>query len=227
LSIQRPELDALLAPFACSPWGAEINLVLTGYCASGEQVAAVVDHLRAMRANGLGPAVVCDPVSGDAAGPYVSPDVRAAQRGLVEHADILTPNRHELGLLTDLPVTTNREIVIAARSLGRPQVLVTSAHAMRPRSIANLLVTADAVRLAELPAIDGAPKGTGDLMTAVFAAQLLDGIEATDAMAHAVAVVHDLVAETVRLKRDELALVAGQDILQAPRSRPFVTDLRV
>lgn len=227
VALSASDLAGLLACFAQAPWGADIGLVLSGYCASPEQVAAIAAHVMGMRAAGFTARYGCDPICGDVRGRYVPEAVLDALRNeLVPLSDFLTPNRHELGLLTGMPVTGNAEIIAAARSLDRPLVLVTSAFALRPGRIANLLVEANRIRLVETPELPSAPNGTGDLMTALFAGRLLNGESELEATARAAASVHDVVAESLRRKRDELALVAAQDRLLRPAIEPFTTELR-
>ena len=91
-----------------------VDLIITGHFSNPEQVeiaAGVIERVRtAKRSNDWGPRplVLVDPVLGDAPGGlYVSPEIadRVATR-LGPPADWTTPNRWELGFLTDGQVTT-------------------------------------------------------------------------------------------------------------------------
>lgn len=212
-----PESQAFAAGLAelaeCEAAG-EVATVLTGYFAEAAQVEAAAALVERLRLVTPGLRLVVDPVIGDGHALYVPEPVAAAVRDrLLPLADIATPNLFEAGWLSGLPVGSTAETLAAARSLGLPSVVVTSAPAMMTRSIATLLVTADAAVQIEHPAIDGAPHGTGDLLAALVAARLTQGAGAEAAVTRAVASVFDLVARSVRAGSDELRLAAEQDSL--------------
>lgn len=218
LTLTGDQLTSLLDDLREPPRAVATTHVVTGYFASRDQIASVRQHLIGLEAAGSDPFYCCDPVCGDAPGLYVRDDVRDALRSdLVPLASALTPNRHELGFLTGMPVSTNRAIVAAARALGRPLCLVTSAFASREDAIGNLIVTPAEVWACETPRFETAPNGTGDLMTALFAGWIAGGKEPVEAMARATAGLHAVLERTRAAGGPELALIDAQNALTCPK----------
>ena len=221
------DLAGLLERFAEGPWGLEIGMVVTGYLANPAQVSVVAEAIARLKA--LDPSVfyVCDPVCGDEAGPYVPAEVIDALRAaLVPLADAITPNRHELGMISTRPVSSNAMIEKAVRQLAPTIALVSSAHAVESNSIANLVVVrGEPSRLYQTPRLSAAPNGTGDLLTALFAGRLALGAHPLESAAKAIAAVHDVIETTANEGRDELAIVAAQASLLAPSTVPAVSIL--
>ena len=121
--------------------------------------------------------VLCDPVVGDGGRFYVGEAVRDRVRALAATADMLTPNRFELAFLAGrdpAALGDNAALAEAARSLGRPEVVVTSAFAGAGET-ANLLVTPERTDLVVHRAFDHAPHGTGDLLAALYFGHRLEG----------------------------------------------------
>jgi pyridoxine kinase len=140
---------------------------------------------------------------GDAGRLYVATEVAdAVASDLVPRADLVAPNAWELERLSGLPVTDPASAVTAARSLGKP-MLVSSV----PYGEAIGVVYADDRNawLATHPRAASAPHGVGDLLTALFAAALIEGLPADQALARAVGGVAEAV---LAAKDDELPIVA-------------------
>lgn len=197
---------------------AAVDVVLSGYLGAPEQAeAAALARALVQKAN---PAAVyvCDPVLGDQdRGLYAKPAVAQVIREvLAPAADLLTPNAFELAWLTGAAVGSVSEACAAAKGLGRA-VLVTSAPS--PRGLATLYCAPEQTLAVETPQLPGAPKGAGDVLTALFVAQRLRGAELGPALAHAVGAVFDLIVAAAGPNAD-LPLTARQDLLDAPRTRP-------
>lgn len=198
--------------------------VLSGYLGRADIGLAVLEMLRAARSTGRDVLYLCDPVMGDdvpGGGEklYAAADIPAFMSdALVPEADILTPNRFELSLLSGLPVGTLAEAVTAARSLvqrGPRLVVVTSLPGTVPEAIACLAVTADGVWRVETPLLPLALplNGAGDALAALLLGHLLRGTPLPDALAQAVSGLHAVIAETLAGGGRELALIAAQDAL--------------
>jgi len=188
---------------------------LTGYFGDAAQVAAAERLIAGLRADGRRPPVLCDPVIGDSGRFYVSEPVRDAVRRLAATADIVTPNRFELAFLAGVDpgdLVDNADLVAAARSLGRPEVVVTSAFAP-PGLMANLLITADGVASVTHPAAPRAPHGTGDLLAALYLCRRLRGATPGQALAAAAGITFRLVE--MAEGRDELPLAEGGELFTA------------
>jgi pyridoxine kinase len=208
-----------MADLAHGPFAVEIDAVLSGYLGDAGQAEPIAASVAALRSAQPDLVYACDPVIGDENGLYVPEDIaRAIADTLVPIADLATPNRFELAWLTGRELVDNDALIDAARALGPPAVLVTSAFATRPGMTGNLLVLADTAHLAEHAAIDRAPNGTGDLTAALFLAHLINGCGHLDALRRATASVHDVLASTRARGADELTLAADAALLSEPLS---------
>lgn len=211
------DFTALCDNLARAPWLPEIGAVLTGYLGDAAQSAPVARLLAAVKAANPAAIAVVDPVCGDEAGPYVPPAVLAAQRDvLLPLADLVTPNRFELGFLTGLPVSTIAEIAAAARTLAAPAAVVTSVPAMMRGKIGTAHVSRHEVLVAEHQLLPKAPSGTGDLFTAVLVSRMLAGATPETALAGAAATTFEMVARSVKAGSDELLLAAEQATIARP-----------
>jgi len=179
------------------------NAVIAGYFANADQVAAAARTIDQIRAVNRKAWVVVDPIMGDGdSGLYVDEAVaEAVAADLARRADLIAPNAWELERLSARLVTDPTSAVAAGRSLGRP-VLVSSVPA--GEDIGVVFVDAGQAWLAAHPRQAKAPKGTGDLLTALFTAEILAGAAPREALAKSVAGVARAVAGgdvDVRLER--------------------------
>jgi pyridoxine kinase len=220
--------ESLMA-LASSPVIGEVGAVLTGYFASAAQVraaCAAIDMIRQVSPDLL---VVCDPVSGDVGGTYVSAQIVEALRDeLLPRASILTPNRFEAELLAGHPPGEDNNALLAmAQGLGVPRVVITSAFGMMKNATGTLLVEGASAMLAEHALIAGAPHGTGDLFSALLTAHLLMGLSSDKALERATASVFEIVARSVRAGSSELLLAREQASLVSPMAMVTMRRLSV
>ena len=182
---------------------ARADLLITGYFTSAAQVRSAARAIDAVRAARAAARIVVDPIMGDAGRLYVSPEVAVAiASDLVPRADLVAPNAWELERLSGLAITDPKSAVLAARNLGKP-VLVSSV----PCGEAIGVVYADTgdAWLASHARAKTAPHGAGDLLTALFAAALIEGLAADRALARAVG---GVVEAVLAAEADELPIVA-------------------
>jgi pyridoxine kinase len=200
---------------------ARVDAVIAGYFASAEQVAVAAETLARVKAASPGAWLVVDPIMGDEdGGLYVrEPVAEAIAAELVRAADILAPNAWELARLSGRPVRDAASAVAAAKSLGR-DVLVSSIR--EGDAIGALYAGGGGAWLATHAPSEAVPKGTGDLLTAVFVAALIRGDAPQDALEIAVSAVADGVALSGGL--EELPLSAMPTELSAS---PRVTLRRI
>jgi pyridoxine kinase len=151
------------------------DLVITGHFSLPEQVEMACEVIDRVRAGGRSAVVVVDPILGDLPkGLYVKPEVaRLVAERLVPLADWITPNLWELSYLSGREAADAAGLVEAVRALGKP-ALVTSFPAGEGE-IGLACCAPDQTTLFAHPRLDQAPNGTGDLVTAVFAAGLVRG----------------------------------------------------
>lgn len=204
---------------------AHCDLILTGHFSLPEQVALAARTIVQARAGGRRPIVVVDPVLGDdPKGLYVKPEVAAAvAEELVPLADWITPNAWELGHLSGERVADAASAVAAARRLGRP-ALVTSV----PAATGEIALVCCEAATATLYAHDRAaeaPNGTGDLVTAVFAAGLAEGMAPAAAAERAARAVAQAVGAATTGGLADLPLVALGPALAHPTAAVRVTRL--
>lgn len=196
-----------------------VDLILTGHFSDPVQVEIAAGLIERARDGDTGrPIIVIDPVLGDAPGGlYVSEAVaRAVAERLVPLADWITPNLWELARLSGREITTAAEARDAARALGRP-ALVTSTPAGEDE-IGVLYVDAETATLFAHPRADAAPKGTGDLVSASFAAGLIEGLAPRAAAARATRAAAEAVAAALQWRTDELPIVAIADRIVRPEA---------
>lgn len=201
------EFGALIDDLCSAPWLGEVGAVLSGYLGAPYQAPHVARLVECVKQKNSATHYVCDPVIGDFGGLYVpEATALAIRKHLIPLATIVTPNRFELGWMAGGLPETSLEIVDAARDIGVPRTLVTSAVAMMADSVANLLVGPQGALQAEHRLIDDPPNGLGDLMSAVFLARILAGMSDEQALKSASASVFEILARTRKNGADELTL---------------------
>jgi len=178
------------------------DAVITGHFSTPAQVAVAADTLGRVKAASTAARLIVDPVMGDEGGGlYVKEAVaEAVASRLVARADIVAPNAWELARLAGRPVADVRGALAAARALGKP-VMVSSIRS--GGRTGALFARADASWLAAHAEAAAAPKGTGDLLTALFAAALIERYPPPQALEMAVGGVAEAVAGSGG--QDELA----------------------
>ena len=188
------------------------DLVITGYLAGPAQVRAAARAIEAVRTAGRGegergPIVVVDPIMGDSdKGLYVSEDsARAIADELVPRADYLTPNLWELERLTGRKVKDAAGAARAARLLGRP-TLVSSV--LQGAEIGMVYADQGEAWLAAHARLPAVPRGSGDLLTALFGAALLEGQPPSFSLARAAGGVAETVAAAAAARAAELPVLS-------------------
>lgn len=187
----------------------DVRAAKTGMLAEAAVVEAVTDRVAAADFP-----VVVDPVmvatSGDR---LLTPAGEEAYEALVAEAVLVTPNREEAAVLTDVDseglrssgnraeagdTDAVREAGERLRELGADAVLVKGGHA-DGETVTDVLVTADGVRTFEHPRVDtAATHGSGCTLSAAIAARLAVGDDLETAVEAGV----DLVTRAVRYPLD-------------------------
>lgn len=204
---------------------ADCEAVLSGYVGRAEIGSAImtaVEFVRRVRPDTL---FLCDPVMGDDdGGLYVADDMPAYYRAqALPVADIITPNRFELELLSGRRVTSLSEARAAARMLvdqGPKIVLVTSLRhaATASGEIEMLAVTPEQTLRVRTPYLhfDPAPNGSGDSVAAFFLAAYLAHKDTAKALAAAAASIYAVMEATAHAGTRELRLIAAQAAFARP-----------
>ena len=217
LTFPESDFDKAIDDLIRAPWLGEVKAVLTGYFGNAAQPRAVARLIEALRKNNPDLIYVCDPVMGDLGGLYIpQPTAEAIRDELLPLATIATPNRYELAWLSGAPLDDNNAIMEAAVALGPPRMLVTSAVPMMTGSTGNLYLTGNHALLAEHRLIDHAPNGLGDLLSAVFLARVMSGMDEEKALQTTTASVFEVLARSVKRGANELTLEMDAASLSMP-----------
>ncbi|MBI1188418.1 MAG: pyridoxal kinase [Alphaproteobacteria bacterium] len=204
---------------------AKVDAVLSGYVGAPAQIEVVLDAVDRVKSANKNAIYCCDPIMGDENGLYVKEDVAGGVvDGLVRQADWITPNAWEMERITGRPCTDLADARGAARRFGRPALISSIAS---PGGIGVLYAAPTGDWLCETPKLANPPKGTGDLLTALFLARRLRGDAAVVALEASTGAVYDLIVRSAALGADELALTEAQDILADPKTWPRAQHLGV
>ncbi len=191
--------------------------VLSGYIGTAALGAVVVDTVQRVKAANPAALWCCDPVIGDEGQVYVKSGVADFFRGqAMPVADIVTPNRFELEVLTGRRVTGVVEAVAAARSLGPRVVLVTSLG--DAGDTVEMIAVGEDAWIVTTPRLPVKLSGTGDLTAAMFLAHWLRTPDLGSALAGAAAAVFAVVEATAHAGGGELRVVEAQNALVRPRN---------
>lgn len=201
----------------------EIDAVLTGYLGDAEQVGVVLDAVSRIKAANPRAAFVCDPVLGDDGKLFVKDELAdAVLNGLVPHADWLTPNAFEFGLLAGRAIDGVAAARDAARRFGRPVLCSSIRTAL---GVGNLYAAPSGDWFCETARLPRAPKGAGDLLSALFVARRVRGEAPAVALEAATGSVYDVIVRSLAAESEDLVLPDAQDVLVDPvtwpRARPL------
>jgi pyridoxine kinase len=217
LTFSEDDFDKVIDDLIRARWAGEIKAVLTGYFGNAGQPKAVARLVRSLRERNPDLLYVCDPVIGDLGGLYVPQETAEAIRDeLLPLANVATPNRYELAWFAGSALDSNTMIMEAALALGPSRMLVTSAVPMMAGGTGNLYLSGKHALLAEHRLIDNPPNGLGDLMSALFLARLMTGVDEERALQLATASVFEILARTAKRGSDELTLETDSQSLTTP-----------
>jgi pyridoxine kinase len=209
--VAESRIEEMLEAIDARGWLDEADAFLSGYMHTPGQAALAARWMKALKARRPHMIALVDPIIGDEPkGVYAKDEVAHAIRDrLTPLADVLTPNRFELGWLTGASLQTQADAARAARRLSRRLVLVTSAPGEKEDELANLLISPDGIWRTTAPRRASAPHGVGDFMAAAFLGRVLKGCAPAEALALAAGAMDALL--TLSEGADELRLVAEQD----------------
>lgn len=199
------------------------DAVLSGYQGAEEVGSVILDAVRNVKGRNPDAIYFCDPVMGDVGrGFFVRPGIPEFMRDkVVPAADVITPNQFELAFLAGTETKTLDEVVQAAdfvRSTGPGVVLVTSVitEETPEDSLDMVAVSDEGAWIVRTPRLPINPPGAGDLTSAVFLANVLDGHDLPTALARTTSSVYAVMEATAEADTREMRIVASQDALAAP-----------
>lgn len=211
-------LSSLVEGLAADSLLGEVDAILTGYLGDSEQVAVILDLIERVKTANPDAIFVCDPVLGDEGKLFVSEAIAdAVANGLWPHADWLTPNAYEFGLITGRTVDGLEAARDAARRIGKPVLCSSIRTAL---GLGNLFAAPGGDWFCETPRLPRAPKGAGDLLTALFLARRLRGEAPAVSLEGATGAVYDVIVRSVAAESEDLVLPAAQSVLEEPVTWP-------
>jgi len=220
--VPAAQLTAMIEAVEANGWLAETQAVITGYLPTPGHVEAARFAVERLRAADPAAVFLCDPVFGDEPeGIYLPREVAAAIRDdLLPLADITSPNRFELGWLSGQPVGNPQEAQRAAETLGAPHVLATSVPATDNR-LATILFSGGDGLCCHVRRRPTAPHGTGDLLSAMYLGNRLNGFSPSYCLGAATSAVDASVAAS--MGRDELPLTSAGALWASAKVLPAIT----
>ena len=214
----RETMESLLEGLAADGFLGEIDALLVGYLGHSDQVAVILDAAERIKAANPRAVLAVDPVLGDEGKLFVSDAIAdAVINGLVPHADWLMPNAFELGVMTGRTVEGLEQARDASRRFGKP-VLVTSIRTAL--GLGNLYAVPAGDWFCETARLPRAPKGTGDLLSALFVARRVRGDAPAIALEGATGGVYDVIVRSMAAESEDLLLPEAQDVLTDPVTWP-------
>ncbi len=216
----NPEtIAAMIEGLAADGLLSEIGTVLTGYIGHPEQAAVILEAVRLVKAANPGAVFACDPVLGDEGKLFVSEAVAdAIVNTMRREADWLMPNAFELGIIAGKTVDSLDTARTAARSLNNKLVLCSSIRTAL--GLGNLYAAQTGDWFCETPRLPRAPKGAGDLFSALFVARRARGDAPAIALEGATGAVYDVIVRSLAAESEDLDLPAAQDVLADPVTWP-------
>ena len=200
----------------------DCDAVLSGYFGTVDTAAAALDAVARVRAANEHAIYCCDPVIGDTeTGSFVPAGVADVIRGsAVPIADIVTPNRFELEILTGIKPVSPKASLDACELLRHrgPRAVLATGLTYEVDKIAALLVTDDGAWIATTPRIRFAhrPDGAGDLFAALFIGNLLGHPDPRRALARAISSTYAVLESTRDANTRELQIIQAQSEIATP-----------
>ena len=178
--------------------------ILTGFLGSPQQIGIVKRFLELFKTeNNI---TVIDPVMGDYGKlyPTYSPNLAEQMNSLVPYADILTPNLTEACILTGTeyhPDMNENELFVLCSKLadmGPKKIVVSGLE--RGDSLENYIFEAGKTPQIILEHKVGPFRsGTGDVFSAIIAADAVNGVEFADSIRHASSFIAKVLRRTIEL----------------------------
>lgn len=180
--------------------GFQFDAISTGFIVSETQAKLISDFCREQSSRGS--LIFVDPIMGDAGKLYngVSEKTIEYMKSLVAVADYIVPNYTEAACLTgmryqceDLSKKEMEEMLLRLRQVGAKSVVVTSAHVNGTNAVIGYDHRVKKNFMLAFEAVPGRFFGTGDLFSAVFMGNVLEGKSLQESVQIAMDVVKALI----------------------------------
>lgn len=223
-AISVTELESVFAGLKKIDILKNIDGIITGYIGSAEQACVLANFIQEIKAQNPNAIYCCDPVIGDEhTGTYARPEVEnAIKTHLIKHADILTPNKYELSLLTDQNITDLDSAIRACKLLnptGTKKILATSITE-NPSKTGVLLCESDNKKAHHIETkkykLDYTVRGTGDVTAAMFLSHCLSGKSTIAALEQTTNAIHTIAKYSHQNNLTELGIIQCQEAIANP-----------
>ncbi|MFC0308157.1 pyridoxal kinase PdxY [Gallibacterium trehalosifermentans] len=208
---------------------AECDAVLSGYIGAAEQGQEILNTVNAVKKANPKAIYFCDPVMGHPdKGCVVAPGVAEfLVNDAMSQADIIAPNLVELRELTGLTVENFSQALAAIEAIltkGPKTVLVK--HLSKVGQDANkfemVLANQQGMWHISRPLhefVGRDPVGVGDMTSAIFLANLLNGKSEVEAFEHTANAVNDVMTVTKESQKYELQIIPARNYIVTPISQ--------
>ncbi|KGQ57180.1 pyridoxal kinase PdxY [Gallibacterium anatis] len=207
----------------------ECDAVLSGYIGAAEQGQEILNTVNAVKKANPKAIYFCDPVMGHPdKGCVVAPGVAEfLVKDAISQADIIAPNLVELRELSGLTVENFTQALKAIEAIlakGPKKVLVKhlSRVGQNPNKFEMVLATQQGMWHISRPLhefVGRDPVGVGDMTSAIFLANLLNGKSEVAAFEHTANAVNDVMTVTKEAGKYELQIIAARNLIVTPTSQ--------
>ncbi|MCR5468227.1 MAG: pyridoxamine kinase [Lachnospiraceae bacterium] len=194
------------------------NGICTGFLGSAKQIKIVSDFITDFKSGNT--LVIVDPVMGDYGKPYptYTREMCEHMSKLVEHADIVTPNLTEACILAKLPYKdhwTKKELLKLAEAvsaLGPEKVVITGIP--QKTFVCNYCYEKGLEpKILKTHRVGTSRSGTGDIFTAIIAADAVNGVDFQTSVKKASLFVKKCIMRSIELEIPLTDGVAFEEIL--------------
>ena len=193
--------------------------ILSGFLGSPEQIGIVRRFFERFKTGDT--VVVVDPVMGDYGKLYPTYSPRLAQQmaSLVPYADILTPNLTEACILTgtdyraDMDGDALHTLCKTLSAMGPRKIVISGLE--RDGDLENFVYEAGQPPVSvRVHKVGPCRSGTGDVFSAILAADAVRGLELQDAVNHAADFIGKVLRRTVELRLPETDGICFEEYLK-------------
>jgi pyridoxine kinase len=199
----------------------QFDAIYSGYLGSHSQIEIVTNFIKDFKKDKQ--LIIVDPVMGDNGMLYpgIENTLVKEMKKLAYHADIITPNITEAGLLLEKDLNNKsslEEIKLAAKELsenGPNTVIITSVPDTDPKKTAVLAYTKTNNEFIYISNeyIPASYPGTGDAFTSVLTGALINGDTLNNAMKKASTFILKGIQATINMDHDPLNGINQEEIL--------------
>lgn len=184
--------------------GLQFDGIVTGFLGSENQIGIVEDFIRKFEKKGT--IVIVDPVMGDYGRLYPTYTLNMCRKlkNIVKYADIITPNITEACLLTDSayhekwPAQELNALAVKLCGMGPEKIVITGIA--QGNMIANYCYEKGMPgKIIRTYKIGTSRSGTGDIFTAVIAADAVNGVEFTESVKKASAFIKKCISKSIEM----------------------------